>query len=682
MQRDILAALLFSAISSAALAQQQLPFGGEVVIPPSQTVYASTPPRTGYQPRVLTDIYDNISLTFMNGTGATFAGSCNQILEDVSFVGGPWALPYSGPRVITGCSLGVTIEVIPTDSATDRLFAVFWDTNDVNFEGFTGSGTNMIRPGASPLGAYLFDLGALPAGFAWHLAFSGLNVTVPPAANGIVVQAGWLKTAAGVPTDWSNLSGLLRESCPNANDRGLAFGSNTLFGPGGNPASVGSTLPDFGRDILAGTNTGPSGACTDAGRFIGTPGEPATTGSNEHRQMRVTPEGGSLTQYGYQLSLQGDVQNSIQPFPLGSIGDNGTSFQLLVGTSSVRWCSFTIAGDATDAALQFLDLDTEGSTTDVAIGLYDDTAHLLATDDNSGSGTNAQLSFGVGRRPAIGDGKQYDGRSGQLPAGIYYVGIALGGSLFQGGYSIVPAQGPAAEVSLNFHTNVNGSPLAPSVPPIIAAGHDFDALFGPVDPDQPGGAFRQLTPADTGVGGVIWDRFTLASAIDAAHFLNLIASQSTLFAPALAYIFDAGGNIVYSDGPNAFPKFIIGGPGPNTPPEATAGLPAGTYYLASVLSPADDLRSVTSGQRWHVRGRNLANATLSPSLFAGRAGPPCNPDTNHDGVADQGDVDYLINVIAGGPNPTHISPDFNNDGASDQGDVDALINVVAGGPCP
>ncbi|MBI1189396.1 MAG: DUF11 domain-containing protein [Tepidisphaera sp.] len=62
--------------------------------------------------------------------------------------------------------------------------------------------------------------------------------------------------------------------------------------------------------------------------------------------------------------------------------------------------------------------------------------------------------------------------------------------------------------------------------------------------------------------------------------------------------------------------------------------------------------------------------------------PMCDPDVNQDGVADQGDVDYLINVVAGGENPTFIDPDFNHDGVGDQGDVDALINVIAGGECP
>ncbi|MBI1191043.1 MAG: hypothetical protein GC200_10235 [Tepidisphaera sp.] len=62
--------------------------------------------------------------------------------------------------------------------------------------------------------------------------------------------------------------------------------------------------------------------------------------------------------------------------------------------------------------------------------------------------------------------------------------------------------------------------------------------------------------------------------------------------------------------------------------------------------------------------------------------PYCDGDMNWDGVADQGDIDYLINVVAGGENSTRRDADFNHDGVVDQGDVDALINVVAGGECP
>ena len=62
--------------------------------------------------------------------------------------------------------------------------------------------------------------------------------------------------------------------------------------------------------------------------------------------------------------------------------------------------------------------------------------------------------------------------------------------------------------------------------------------------------------------------------------------------------------------------------------------------------------------------------------------PYCDPDMNWDGNADASDLDYLINVIAGGENPTGRNPDFNRDGNVDQGDIDALINYTAGGACP
>jgi len=93
---------------------------------------------------------------------------------------------------------------------------------------------------------------------------------------------------------------------------------------------------------------------------------------------------------------------------------------------------------------------------------------------------------------------------------------------------------------------------------------------------------------------------------------------------------------------------------------------------------------------FHTASDFIANGQPDPLFVRGygvldanaAAGPACDPDVNQDGVADQGDVDYLINVVAGGGNPAGIDPDFNHDGVADQGDVDSIINVVAGGPCP
>ncbi len=85
-------------------------------------------------------------------------------------------------------------------------------------------------------------------------------------------------------------------------------------------------------------------------------------------------------------------------------------------------------------------------------------------------------------------------------------------------------------------------------------------------------------------------------------------------------------------------------------------------------------------------GNIYGNATVSGTNYTPvrwtPVAPVCDPDLNQDGNADQGDVDYLINVIAGGANTTGIDPDFNQDGNSDQGDIDALVNVIAGGACP
>jgi hypothetical protein len=82
-----------------------------------------------------------------------------------------------------------------------------------------------------------------------------------------------------------------------------------------------------------------------------------------------------------------------------------------------------------------------------------------------------------------------------------------------------------------------------------------------------------------------------------------------------------------------------------------------------------------------LSGTGAYRVDLTGACFPG-GGPPCDPDYNQDGNVDQDDVAYLVNVIAGGPNPTGRDPDFNGDGNIDQDDYRALVDVVAGGPCP
>jgi methionine-rich copper-binding protein CopC len=117
-----------------------------------------------------------------------------------------------------------------------------------------------------------------------------------------------------------------------------------------------------------------------------------------------------------------------------------------------------------------------------------------------------------------------------------------------------------------------------------------------------------------------------------------------------------------------------------TPSQAMA---SGLYTLGwnsaliTSVSGGATLDGETTGTLPSGDGQAGGNGSITFSIA-----PACDPDLNQDGNADQGDVDYLIDVVAGGTNTTSIDPDFNQDGNVDQGDVDALVNVIAGGACP
>ncbi len=62
--------------------------------------------------------------------------------------------------------------------------------------------------------------------------------------------------------------------------------------------------------------------------------------------------------------------------------------------------------------------------------------------------------------------------------------------------------------------------------------------------------------------------------------------------------------------------------------------------------------------------------------------PPCYADFNSDGNFDAGDIDALIDVIAGGATQVQGDPDINRDGNVDQADIDLAIDIIVGGNCP
>ncbi|MDX2130644.1 MAG: hypothetical protein SFY69_01170 [Planctomycetota bacterium] len=93
---------------------------------------------------------------------------------------------------------------------------------------------------------------------------------------------------------------------------------------------------------------------------------------------------------------------------------------------------------------------------------------------------------------------------------------------------------------------------------------------------------------------------------------------------------------------------------------------------------------VVAGQSYTIRvgGTNGAVGTGTLTINCVPTPPPCDPDFNQDGNADQDDIACLSQVVAGDTDCSSMDPDFNQDGNVDQDDIDALSQVVGGSPCP
>jgi hypothetical protein len=287
------------------------------------------------------------------------------------------------------------------------------------------------------------------------------------------------------------------------------------------------------------------------------------------------------------------------------------------------------------------------------------------------------------------DGRHYDARPAAsggtvygLNAGNFYLAVAPGGATFAPGFAVsTPAT--AITYNLNFNTNVNGSPAPAAVPPTV----DFD--LGIISGPTPG------PQVILGPQQQVWYKFqTCQDATDPLSFLDIDGSASANIR-AEWFVFDSVGNLVTADalsGPGDRPQISFGQVSPERPaigdglPFAgqDGNLPAGTYYMALAYDFVTGVPALGSGY-FHVRPVGGSSgftyfADFIPSWSG--CGPSCDPDVNQDGNVDQDDVAYLVNVIAGGDNPTGIDPDFNHDGNVDQDDYASIVDVVAGGPCP
>jgi len=306
--RLLVAALASCFIALAPAGAQEIPFTltGEVRVEP-----IGFPARGGgYSSRAERVVYDNLT-EVANGSG-THLGTSSMILEDIGFGPGPWE--FATGRLITEISYGLAVlDTLPGD---EQVLLVFWDWDDVAFQGWTGAGSNMINPGAQPLAVvrinpiacdpfclsfYTTDLTGLPGG----------GVAVADGDTGIILQVAWVNHGF-TPAQYQDLSGGIFEGCASTTARSTVFVSESLAPVGGNPAIVGSTTAAHGRDISS------AAMCVNIGRLIGNGAPPAGSGNIEHRFINASP------QRGYMVRLKGLASCGSADFNCdGSVGDDG-----------------------------------------------------------------------------------------------------------------------------------------------------------------------------------------------------------------------------------------------------------------------------------------------------------------------------------------------------------------------
>lgn len=627
---------------------------------------------TPFQTNAIGIVYDQISTAF-GGPSLTFLASTH-IMEDCNFNPGPW-VGVTGRSITQLSAAWGNASAAGTPALAMTIGIFVWDQDDVNFNGFAGAGTRMINPAALPKFTLTVNATTNPGLVSYQEFVLGTPIPIDDDDTGVFIEAVVLP-AATVITPIAGGGGYA--PLPLAPLTGALWATGSTVSPGS-------------------SNTAMARDRNNDGFFTGNP-----IGANpiEHNGPFA---------FKYPVIMRGDIPPPAPPATrtnLGCLTDAGLVQNL--ASDGLQWFEFCLNGAADDASLQFLDIDTEGSIGDLEIGLYGTDgnivglANLLGIDTADGSGAgNAQLTFGVGRRAPVDDGRDYDGRDGQLPAGTYYLAVGGAGTTFAPGFIATAPAPTGASGTLNFRTNTNGAALAASVAPTVALTEDFSATPFTFGAD----ALQATTDATMAVRGVVWAKFTTAAAAAAADNtyldINFRFANSTIGADGVSYIFDDAGNeVAFSDdtgvAPNlsALPQFSFGatapartrGTNPNSFNGENGDLPAGTYYMANALFATQDISGAPSGERWHVRGTSASGLDVNAEFYTG-VGITCDSiDFNNDGLfPDDSDLVDFLSVLAGGvcsndPNCNDI--DFNNDGLfPDDNDLVAYLSVLAGGPC-
>ncbi len=293
--------------------------------------------------------------------------------------------------------------------------------------------------------------------------------------------------------------------------------------------------------------------------------------------------------------------NTALPTPTQDFGTasgntwSNTSGSLVYASGDVKWFKVTLPAVSNTGGTQaYFDVDLEGSSFDDGglasldgyLVLYNATGLIMAQDDDDGSDILPQLSFGGGSRPPVGNGSAYNGRDGNLTAGIYYIAAFHwdAAQTVDLGFRVDATTGATGTLICNARYGL----LNPAAPP---------ASFVDMGVIPPSGAFVTANSSISAAGQVKWFKFEIATAVAAAArtYLDLDTETSTLAITAIGLYLVADGALVAEDrdsGSDTLSRITFGrggrhpvGNGVAYDGSDGATLAAGQYYVAACENP-------------------------------------------------------------------------------------------------
>lgn len=149
---------------------------------------------------------------------------------------------------------------------------------------------------------------------------------------------------------------------------------------------------------------------------------------------------------------------------LGTLVDPSTTVNSQnYAAGEIRWYRFVLPiSTGASPNTNYFDIDTLGTANfgnnDTEIALFSNTGSLIASDDDSSADLLSQLTFGTGAGDrtdqGVGGGSlPYDGGSGDLAAGTYWLAVGGFNATFSSGWTASTSETDTGDITVNFRLN-------------------------------------------------------------------------------------------------------------------------------------------------------------------------------------------------------------------------------------